>query len=73
MKLFALILFITTYVLMISLSKYRPWIALTSAAIFIITGFVPIIELTEAIDFNILLMLAGTMGTVSLFIESKMV
>lgn len=72
MKLFALILFITTYVLMISLSKHRPWIALTSAVIFIIAGFVPIIELSEAIDFNILLMLAGTMGTVSLFIESKM-
>ncbi|MBR5474023.1 MAG: TRAP transporter large permease subunit [Lachnospiraceae bacterium] len=72
MKVFALILFIVTYVLMISLPKFRPWVALTSAAIFVIAGFVPLAELAGSIDFNVLLMLAGTMGTVSLFIESKM-
>lgn len=72
MKVFALILFIVTYVLMISLPKFRPWVALGSAAIFVAAGFVPLAELAGAIDFNVLLMLAGTMGTVSLFIESKM-
>ena len=72
MKLFALILFLATYVLMIVLPKYRPWVALTSALIFLFSGIVPWTGLVGAIDFNVLLMLAGTMGTVSLFIESRM-
>ena len=72
MKLFALILFIATYVLMIALPKYRPWIAVASGVIFLAAGIVPVQSLGSAIDFNVLLMLAGTMGTVSLFIESRM-
>ena len=72
MKICALVLFILTYVLMIALPKYRPWIALTTAGIFVVTGVLPLRELGDAIDFNVLLMLAGTMGTVSLFIESRM-
>ncbi len=72
MKLFALILFIATYVLMIALPKYRPWIAMASGVIFLAAGIVPVQSLGSAIDFNVLLMLAGTMGTVSLFIESRM-
>lgn len=72
MKIFALILFILTYALMIGLPKYRPWVALTSAAIFLVSGLVPVKSLATAIDFNVLMMLAGTMGTVSLFIESQM-
>lgn len=69
---FALILFALTYVLMIALQKYRPWVAVGSAFVFLVSGIVPMGELLEAIDFNVLLMLAGTMGTVSLFIESRM-
>ncbi|MBE6915759.1 MAG: arsenic transporter [Ruminococcaceae bacterium] len=72
MKLFALIVFALTYVLMIALPKVRPYIALTSALIFVVSGLVPIGELASSIDFNVLMMLAGTMGTVSLFIQSKM-
>ena len=72
MKIFALILFILTYVLMIALPKYRPWVAVTSAVIFLVAGIVPVQSLGSAIDFNVLMMLAGTMGTVSLFIESRM-
>lgn len=72
MKLFALILFLLTYVLMIALPKYRPYVAIASALIFLIAGIVPVVSLVEAIDFNVLLMLAGTMGTVSLFIQSQM-
>lgn len=72
MKIYALVLFILTYVLMIVLPKYRPWVALTTAVIFVVTGVVPLGSLGDAIDFNVLLMLAGTMGTVSLFIESRM-
>ena len=72
MKLFALILFAVTYFLMIALQKYRPWIALGSAVIFIAAGIVPFSDVFAAIDFNVLLMLVGTMGTVSLFIASGM-
>ncbi len=72
MSVLALILFILTYCLMIALPKARPWVALTSALLYVVLGFVSPAKLIGAIDWNVLMMLAGTMGTVSLFIESKM-
>lgn len=72
LKLFALALFICTYILMISLPKYRPWVALGSAGLFLLSGIVPLVSVISTIDWNVLMMLAGTMGTVSLFIDSKM-
>ena len=69
---FAVILFAVTYVLMLALGKYRTYIALGSAAIFIISGMLPLNQIFGAIDFNVLLMIAGTMGLVQLFIDSKM-
>lgn len=72
MKTLAIILFIATYILIIVFQKWRPWIALASAVLFVAAGILPFSELGRAIDWNILMMLAGTMGTVSLFIESKM-
>ena len=68
----ALILFAITYVLMLVFSKYRPYIALASALIFIVSGMLPLGNVIGEIDFNVLLMIAGTMGLVALFIESKM-
>ena len=68
----ALILFAVTYVLMLVFSKYRPYIALASGVIFVVTGMLPLNEVFGSIDFNVLLMIAGTMGLVALFIESKM-
>jgi len=68
----ALILFAATYVLMLVFSKYRPYIALGSALIFIVTGMLPLNEIIPNIDLNVLLMIAGTMGLVALFIESRM-
>ena len=68
----ALILFALTYVLMLIFSKYRPYIALGSALLFIVTGMLPVAEIWGAIDLNVLLMIAGTMGLVALFIESRM-
>ena len=68
----ALILFAVTYVLMLVFSKYRPYIALASALVFILTGMLPLGEILPAIDWNVILMIAGTMGLVALFIESKM-
>jgi len=69
---YALILFAATYVLMLTFQKQRPLIAIASAVIFIVTGMLPFREALAAIDFNVLLMIAGTMGTVALVIESKM-
>ena len=68
----AIILFAATYVLMLTFSKFRPYIALASAAIFVISGMLPLDQILPNLDFNVLLMIAGTMGLVALFIESKM-
>lgn len=69
---FAIILFAITYVLMLTFSKYRTYIALGSAAVFVVSGMLPMNQVLDAIDFNVLLMIAGTMGLVQLFIDSKM-
>lgn len=69
---YAIVLFALTYVLMLSFSKYRTYIALGSAAIFIISGMLPLSQIIGSIDFNVLLMIAGTMGLVQLFIDSQM-
>ncbi|MBE6757636.1 MAG: TRAP transporter large permease subunit [Ruminococcaceae bacterium] len=68
----ALILFASAYVLMMVFGKYRPYIALGAAVLFIATGMLPLGQVFGTIDWNVLLMIAGTMGTVALFIESKM-
>jgi Na+/H+ antiporter NhaD and related arsenite permeases len=68
----ALVFFLVTYVLLLVFSKIRAWIALGSAALFVILGILPIGDVLSAINWNVLMMIAGTMGTVSLFIESRM-
>ena len=73
----ALLLFALTYVLILCLPQYRPWAALGGAAAFLLLGMAGVYDFTlkdaaRAVDFNVLLMMAGTMGTVSLFIASKM-
>ena len=68
----AIILFAATYVLMLTFSKYRPYIALVAGVIFVVTGMLPIGNVLGELDFNVLLMIGGTMGLVQLFIDSKM-
>ena len=68
----AVLLFVLTYVLMLALPKYRAHIALSSAMLFILTGMLPADEILGSLDFNVVMMIAGTMGIVSLFIESRM-
>ena len=70
--LFAGIVFVVTYALMLGFPKRRPWIALGSAAVYIISGILSVPEAIGCVDFNVLMMIAGTMGIVSLLIESKM-
>ena len=69
---YAIGLFVVTYVLMLAFGRYRTYIALASGALFLLTGMLPVSELFSSIDFNVLLMIIGTMGLVSLFTESKM-
>ncbi len=74
----ALGIFLVTYALMLAFSKIRPYIALGAAALFIILGTcgvydnISLLSTLASVDYNILLMIAGTMGLVTLFIESKM-
>lgn len=73
----ALVVFALTYVLMLAFQAWRPWIALSSAAIFIVMGYLGLFDMglvsaLSAVDYNVLMMIAATMGLVSLFIESKM-
>ena len=68
----AISIFAIAYILMLMFNKYRPHIALGAACIFVATGMLPFNKIAGSIDFNVLLMIAGTMGIVALFIESKM-
>lgn len=72
MKIFALVLFILMYGFMIFLPKYRPYYALTVAAVFLISGILPIGQLLGTVNFNVLMMIVGTMLIVDYFIDSKM-
>lgn len=73
----ALILFIATYILMLAFQNLRPWIALSAAVIFIALGYfglysMDLLSALSAVDYNVLMMIAATMGIVTLFIESRM-
>lgn len=68
----ALCIFAATYVLLLLLPKLRPYVAIASAATFVILGILPAGKVFSSIDWNVLMMIAGTMGIVYLFIESKM-
>jgi len=68
----ALVLFVLTYILMISLPKYRAYVAFVAAILFIVLGILPLGQVFSAIDWNVLMMIAGTMGIVNIFIESRM-
>ena len=72
MKTLAIVLFVAMYVLMIFLPKKRAYVALSTALIFVLTGILPYNQVFSAIDWNVLLMIFGTMVIVDYFIESKM-
>ena len=68
----ALIIFILMYIGMLALPKFRVFFALGAALLMIISGILPIGRIPDAINWNVIMMISGTMGIVSLFIESKM-
>lgn len=68
----ALILFAAMYVFLLAMPNRRWITALIAACIFIVLGFLTIGEGLGAVNWNVILMLTGTMIVVELFIESKM-
>ncbi len=68
----AVILFVATYVCLFALPQKRAVVALISAALYIVLGILPVSEIWGSINFNALLMIAGIMGLVSLFVDSRM-
>ena len=72
MFVFAIVLFVLMYVMMVILPKWRPWVALAVAVIYVVSGILPLSSLASSIDWNVILMLFGTMLLLDSFIESKM-
>lgn len=72
MKGIAIGIFVITYLLLMTLPKVRAYVAIGAAALFVVLGIVPVREVFNTIDWNVLLMIGGTMGVVALFIESRM-
>jgi len=72
MKEFALIMFIITYGLLLTFPKWRHYIALATAILFVAVGILPLQHVFTTINWNVIMMIGGTMGIVSLFVDSKM-
>jgi Na+/H+ antiporter NhaD/arsenite permease-like protein len=68
-------LFLLTYVLLLSFPKWRAYVALITAGLFISFSFIPffdldVLSLLSGINLNVIFMITGTMVVVSYFIES---
>ena len=72
MKIFAIVVFLIMYLLMVILPKRRAIVALVAAAVMLIAKVLPLGNVPSAIDWNVLMMIFGTMVIVDYFIESKM-
>ena len=72
MKIFAIVVFLIMYLLMIVLPKRRAIVALIAAVVMLIAKVLPLGSVPDAIDWNVLMMIFGTMVIVDYFIESKM-
>ena len=71
-KYIAIGIFLIMYILMIVLPKRRAIVALSAAALMVVCQILPIGKVLPAIDWNVLMMIFGTMVIVDYFIESKM-
>ena len=72
MKELALIMFIVTYGLLLTFPKWRHYIAMATAVLFVAVGILPLQHVFTTINWNVIMMIGGTMGIVSLFVDSKM-
>ena len=71
-KYIAIGIFLIMYILMIVLPKRRAIVALVAAAVMVIAKVLPLGSILPSIDWNVLMMIFGTMVIVDYFIESKM-
>jgi Na+/H+ antiporter NhaD/arsenite permease-like protein len=62
--------FLFTYILMIALPRQRALVALGAAVLFVATGVLPLGMVFSSVDWNVILMIAGTMVIVHQFILS---
>ena len=69
---FALSIFIVMYIFLLALPKYRSYTAVITAVLFIVLGILPVKNALTAINYNVIMMLTGTMLIFELFIESYM-
>lgn len=72
MKVLAIVLFVLMYVVMIARPKWRVFAALAVAVLFLLFGILPIGSVLSAINWNVLMMMGGTMVVVYYFIDSQM-
>lgn len=69
----ALSLFLLTYIALLIFSNYKAWISLGVAGLFILLGYSSLSDiLSPAMNWNVFMIIAGTMIVVSQFIESGM-
>ena len=68
----ALIIFVLMYAGMLIFSKWRVWFALAAACCMVLFGVLPISAVLPNINWNVIMMIAGTMGLVTLFVETGM-
>ena len=68
----ALSIFVVMYIFLLALPKYRSYTAVITAVLFIVLGILPVKNALTAINYNVIMMLTGTMLIVELFIESNM-
>ena len=71
-KYIAIGIFLIMYILMIVLPKRRAVVALSAAVIMVAAQVLPVSKILPSIDWNVLMMIFGTMVIVDYFIESKM-
>ena len=69
----ALSLFLATYVALLIFSNYKAYIAIAMAGVFLLLGFTQLSDVfSSAMNWNVFMIIAGTMIVVSEFIESRM-
>ena len=66
------VIFFATYASLLLFPKFRAYSALGAGALFVLLGILPLGKLFSSVDWNVIMMIAVTMGIVQLFIESGM-
>ena len=72
MKITAIVIFLIMYALLLIFPAKRSYVALIAAAIFVVLGILPLQDVFLTVNWNVILMISGSMGVVSLFIDSQM-